>query len=778
MTVDTLYFFISNCVPADVVWRLSWSQREMRAVTILLFVQSALLLYGLEPESAWLVSTDSLPSHTSQSKFNPTLGNGLLAVTPYLEPGVSVPPSILVNCLYNGDSWTSHRARLPNYSNYLLDLQSSDGKALEMEERYSLDLAKAEFQASFNSTEFWVTHQVLVHRTLTRTIVNLVRAGPVTPSGSSLNIDIHLEVGDQSEDITNTGTQEMELPENTLGIDKIWWRCEHTTQVEFSSYQASPSPVCIAWVEPWFSGLVVSGNDVSEQERVFITIVDSSLEGLLEELDLVVSHTVPELLSLHHSAMTSLWSEGVLEVWGDLELARVVLASQYYLLSSLPSLHSVRPLPPFCGLSPGSLAYGLLGQDYQGHNFWDTETWMFPPVLLLHPVLARQLLDYRWSRVSQARDYAASTGWEGARFPWESAFTGGEVCPDWAAETRDHQHHITADVSLAVRQYLAVTGDVGLLTEQVGGVTGCQFVRDMAQFWRSRMSYNAATGQYDITEVMGPDEYHGTTDNNVYTNIVAAMSVNLANFTSCVAECEEVPQEWLDTARKLSLQYDEERDYHPQYEGYQPGTEIKQADTVLAGYPLMYAMNLSTRLNDLDMYESVTDVGGPAMTWGMYSIGYLELGQQEKAEDLFRRSYEPYYHKPFYMWTEAILGGGAANFITGMGGFLQALMFGYFGVRTHIDRINFDPTLPANIETMKLTGVNYQDVEFDVVVEEESLTVNFTRVGGSVLIFSDDDVLEVGAAQVVNLPRTQFYITPLHCDYLERCPLPVDIIGG
>ena len=198
----------------------------------------------------------------------------------------------------------------------------------------------------------------------------------------------------------------------------------------------------------------------------------------------------------------------------------------------------------------------------------------------------------------------------------------------------------------------------------------------------------------------------------------------------------------------------------------------------MAGYPLMYAMNLSTRLNDLDMYESVTDVGGPAMTWGMYSIGYLELGKQEKAEDLFKRSYEPYYHKPFYMWTEAILGGGAANFITGMGGFLQALMFGYFGVRTHIDRINFDPTLPANIETMKLTGVNYQDVEFDVVVEEESLTVNFTRVGSSVLIFSDDDVLEVGAAQVVNLPRTQFYITPLHCDYLERCPLPVDIIGG
>ena len=747
----------------------------MRVGTILLLLHLPTFFCWSETDSAWVLTTDTLPSHTSQSKFNPTLANGQLAVTPYLQPGISVPPSILVNCLYNGDSWNSHRARLPNYSNYLLQLNTDGGEAVA--ESYSLDLARAEFRASFSLSDFSVTHQVVVHRTLTRTILNLVRAGPLHPSQHSLQVDIHLEVGDQSEDITNTGTKEMLVPDNRLGIDKIWWRCEHTTQLEFSAYQASPSPVCFAWVEPWDFGITVSGNDVSDQERVFITIVDSSLEGLMEELELVISYSVTELLSLHYSAMSSLWSEGVLEVTGDLELARVVLASQYYLLSSLPSPHSARPLPPFCGLSPGSLAYGLLGQDYQGHNFWDTETWMYPAVLVLHPALARELLHYRWSRVTEARDYAASTGWEGLRFPWESAFTGGEVCPDWAAETRDHQHHITGDVSFAVRQYLATTGDVGLLTGKVEEVTGCQFVRDMAEFWRSRMSYNAGTGQYDITSVMGPDEYHGTTDNNVYTNIVAAMSINLAHFTSCVAGCEDVPQEWVEMARKLSLEYDEERDYHPQFEGYQPGTQIKQADTVLAGYPLMYAMNLSTRANDLDMYESVTDVGGPAMTWGMYSIGYLELGQEEKAGELFRRSFEPYYHKPFYMWTEAILGGGAVNFITGMGGFLQAVIFGYFGVRTQLDRINFKPILPPNVETMRMRGVNYQDVELDVMVEEERVTLNFTRVDSPVVVFSEDDILEVGTVQVLNLPRTEFYITPLDLDYLERCPLPVDIIG-
>ena len=80
----------------------------------------------------------------------------------------------------------------------------------------------------------------------------------------------------------------------------------------------------------------------------------------------------------------------------------------------------------------------------------------------------------------------------------------------------------------------------------------------------------------------------------------------------------------------MTLEYDAELNYHPQYRGYKPGTIIKQADTVLAGYPLMLDMDETTRENDLLMYESVTDPGGPAMTWGMFSIGYLELGQYDK----------------------------------------------------------------------------------------------------------------------------------------------------
>jgi trehalose/maltose hydrolase-like predicted phosphorylase len=123
--------------------------------------------------------------------------------------------------------------------------------------------------------------------------------------------------------------------------------------------------------------------------------------------------------------------------------AKVVCGSMYYLLSSLPNEPIDANRRRFSGLSPGSLANGAFLRDYQGHSFWDTETWMFPPVLMLWPYVAKDLLLYRMSNIRAARDRAAGSNNQGARFPWESAFTGTEVTPDCCPETRDNQQHIT-----------------------------------------------------------------------------------------------------------------------------------------------------------------------------------------------------------------------------------------------------------------------------------------------------------------------------------------------
>ena len=168
------------------------------------------------------------------------------------------------------------------------------------------------------------------------------------------------------------------------------------------------------------------------------------------------------------------------------------------------------------------------------------------------------------------------------------------------------------------------------------------------------------------------------------------------------------------------------------------------------------------------------------MTWGMFAIGYLELDQEDKAREMFRRSYEPYYHQPFYMWTENVNGTGAVNFITGMGGFLQGVIFGYFGTRTKLDRMEFDPVLPDNVSSMNLTGLDYFGAVIDISVDQETVILDFRSVNPDnfLVLTSEDDQVEVGQPQQITISRSKFTIRPLYVEYLQRCKLPSDSIGN
>lgn len=161
-------------------------------------------------------------------------------------------------------------------------------------------------------------------------------------------------------------------------------------------------------------------------------------------------------------------------------------------------------------------------------------------------------------------------------------------------------------------------------------------------------------------------------------------------------------------AKRITLLYDRELDYNPQYDGYKLGEKIKQADVALLGYPLYYAnIQASTRQKNLLYYANVTDANGPAMAWSMYMIGFLEAVPSAATEEIFRRSFAPYIRKPFYVWSENAEGAesGAGNFITGAGGFLQLIIYGYAGIRINSDSLTIEkPTLPPNTNELKLNG--------------------------------------------------------------------------
>ena len=99
-------------------------------------------------------------------------------------------------------------------------------------------------------------------------------------------------------------------------------------------------------------------------------------------------------------------------------MAQAVYGSMYYILSS------TRHDWPY-GLSPGGLP---AGEEYMGHTFWDQDIWMYPPLVLLHPDLARSSLKYRKDRLPAARRIAKEYGYKG----------------NGASVSRDYPYHLAS----------------------------------------------------------------------------------------------------------------------------------------------------------------------------------------------------------------------------------------------------------------------------------------------------------------------------------------------
>jgi kojibiose phosphorylase len=228
------------------------------------------------------------------------------------------------------------------------------------------------------------------------------------------------------------------------------------------------------------------------------------------------------------------WQRCGVEIDGDDEVLRAVRFTIFHLLIAGPRTDD--------DVNIG--AKTLSGFGYRGHAFWDTEIFMLPMFIHTLPEVARNLLDYRWHRLVAARRKAASQGFEGAQFPWESADTGEEVTPAFMPAwgdpntlvrvwTGDIEIHISADIAYGALQYLHVTGD-----EEWFAARGAELVLDVARFYASRAEEDD-DGTFHYRDVIGPDEYHEHVDDNAFTNAMARWSIRSALSTL----------EWLERER-------------------------------------------------------------------------------------------------------------------------------------------------------------------------------------------------------------------------------------
>eukprot|EP01119_Soliformovum_irregulare_P008598 TRINITY_DN21702_c0_g1_i1.p1 TRINITY_DN21702_c0_g1~~TRINITY_DN21702_c0_g1_i1.p1 ORF type:complete len:726 (+),score=154.23 TRINITY_DN21702_c0_g1_i1:209-2179(+) len=440
-----------------------------------------------------------------------------------------------------------------------------------------------------------------------------------------------------------------------------------------------------------------------------------------------------DLMIQHVAEWSKVWSSRI-TVADNLPLAQAINSSLYYILSSIRDDWDY-------GVSPG----GLASNGYNGHMFWDQETWMYPTFAAFYPSIGEGMLRYRFNRIKGAQAKAASydKGYSGTMYPWESAFTGEEVCPT-SAPTGQLEQHISGDIAFAIQQLYRLSGDKHWLKTQ-----GFPMLQGIATFWASRVAVQG--DQYVIDGVIPPDEYAVNVNNSVYTNVVAKISLEAAKRAGQVLG-ESTPQHWDDIAAKLKIPFDDKLQVHPEFDGYH-GQLIKQADVILLGYPLMYPMSTTIRKNDLVYYSARTDIAnGPAMTFGMSAVAWLELGEPDQAKEEFTRSYAN-IQEPFNVWTETPK-GGTVNFITGAGGFLQGLWAGYAGIRILEDRLTLSPHLPDKVTHLSLEGFYYLGNSLRIEFTEQDLTVSLiTSSGATRLALTTSNGVKPLSETPVTVPR-------------------------
>src|SRR5581483_2574338 len=401
-------------------------------------------------------------------------------------------------------------------------------------------------------------------------------------------------------------------------------------------------------------------------------------------------------------------------------------------------------------------AKGLTGPGYNGHAFWDTETFVLPLLTYTIPDAARDALRWRHATLDLARERAKQLGLAGAAFPWRT-IAGQECSSYWPAGTA--AFHVNADIADAVGRYQAAAGDETFEQE-----AGLELLVETARLWRS-LGHHDAEGRFRIDGVTGPDEYSAVADNNVYTNLMAQRNLLLA--ADAVERSAERAAEigvdleeaagWRDAAAAVFVPYDETLQVHPQAEAFtehQPwdfahtGADqyplllhfpyfdlyrkqvVKQADLVLALHLRGDAFSDEDKARDFAYYESLT-VRDSSLSACTQAVMAAEVGHLELAYDYFGEAALIDLDNLEHNTRDGL-------HIASLAGAWIVAVAGFGGMRDHNGQLSFAPRLPPELErlcfrvlfrTRRLrVDVTQAEAEYSVVGSTFEITHHGQRV--------------------------------------------------
>lgn len=652
------------------------------------------------------------PWHIVASEIDPnnyygiTVANGMVGLVSSPEP--MKVKDVVLNGVYDyyQRGRVSNILKTFNHVNMNLDVDGRRVGARDISQfAQTLDMRNAELITTFNvGDKISVTHRLMALRHLPFTAMSIVeikahKAVRITPM-SVIEAPNHLaDVRNYYAEIDRPHVL-IPLMSSVANSPSGKHRLAASTSFIFEEAHGSEPDIIH---EDWDYNMHLAKfyKDLKAGETYTFTLVGSAVstehyEDAHNEAERLTIFAALEgrdrLLRRHREAWDELWKSDVI-IEGDLRSQRAVRSALYHLYAFARegTAYSLSPM-------------GLSGLGYNGHVFWDTELWMYPPLLALQPEMARSLLAYRAERLPAARQNAFSHGYAGAMYPWESAGEGSEDTPVWAL-TGPFQHHITGCVAWSFWKYYQLTKNKEWLREE-----GWPVIKASAEFWASRVERNG-NGRYDINNVIGANEWQENIDNNAFTNGMAQTALRYA--AAAARELGMSPNpDWEHVADNIPiLRFP---DGVTRENATYDGVMIKQADANLLAYPLNIVSAEKDIRRDLAYYEPRFSPEGPAMGHSVLATLYARLGEPDRAYEIFQRSYQPNEVPPFGVLAETA-GGTNPYFATGAGGMLQAVIFGFGGLDITDQGIVQRPTrLPRQWRSLTITGVGAERKTFTV----------------------------------------------------------------